>query len=407
MEFDILSSIENATTLHLEANSIKSLKSSSIQRFGVRRFENGKLYQSSRLGEANESRLINDTKEWGGPGVPHDYGFAPAREEVRTAPEVRVDFFDEFEEAAAMLPARHPNFVFNGKCTVSNGITSLHSSYGLNLKASGGICEWYVMYQRKNSGNMFDGFIAESSLSPGIRNALDGHAEYLAAQTHEASLKPGRIPVLFADTTAPLKKLIESILVHRYREGSCLYAGRLGETLFSPQVTLLDRAYIPQCGQNQFFDGEGTVRESDDHVLIDKGCFSSLLADLRFGKRFTQPSTGNGVRSYSSGVSLAPRMLSFKNGEKPWREVVQGLDRCLVAVIAAGGDSNDLGELSSPVQIGYVFEKGRLVGRAPQVTVKASLTDYLGKDLIAIANDGFMPNSVSPSVISEMDLFVH
>lgn len=407
MKFDILSVHEKSTVVELEASAIKSLKNSEIKRFGVRRFENGLMFQTSRLGDASRERLVADTKEWGGPGVPHDYGFAPAHSETRTGIEVGTEHSSVFEECALELASKFPDFVFSGRCSISNRSTALESNYGLDLKASGGRCEWYLIYQRKGSGNMFDGFVEESAASPCIREEFVAHAEYLAAQRREAKLAAGRIPVLFVDPLAPLKKLSESFAVNRYREGSCLFAGKRGETLFSPQVSLIDRAYVPESGINQFFDGEGIVRSKDDHVLIENGRFCSLISDLRFGKKFNEPSTGNGVRTYNSGVGLSPRTLSFVKGQQPWRKIVGGLDRCLIAVIAAGGDSNDLGEFSTPVQVGYVFEKGELVGRAPQVTVKTSLTHYLGKDLIAVASDSFTRNAISASVISEMDVLIN
>lgn len=407
MKFDILNIHQRATELKMEASAIASVKNSEIQRFGVRRFENGRLFQTSRLGGSDQARLISDTKEWGGPGVPHEFGFAPSHQESRAGFAVGQEAISEFEANALELASRFPEFVFSGKCSVANTSTSLASNYGLDLAASGGVCEWYLVYQRKGSGNMIDGFLGETSARPGIREEMHEHQVYLQAQKREAKLSAGRIPVLFVEALTPLQKLIESLAVHRYHEGSCLYAGRLGDSLFSPQVTLVDRAYVPEAGLTRFFDGEGVVRSEDDYLVIDKGRFSGLISDLRFGKKWGVASTGNGIRTYNSGVTLAPRTLGFAKGTRPWRDIVRNLDRCLVAVIAAGGDSNDLGEFSTPVQIGYVFEKGELVGRAPQVTVKAPLSDYLGKDLIAVASDSFTPNATSASVISEMELLLN
>lgn len=407
MKYDILSIHEKATTVKLEANEISSIKNSDIQRLGVRRFEGGQMFQTSRLGEADLERLIADTKEWGGPGVPHEYGFAPARKETRTGVDVSHEHLNEFENRIMALTARYPQFVFSGKCSVTRVSTSLTANYGLDLKTSGAICDWYVIYQRKGSGNMLDGFVFESTAQPQIRKEFDDHVEYLEAQSREAKMTAGRIPVLLVDPMAPLKKLRESLAVNRYREGTCLYANKFGEQLFSSHVTLVDRSYIPELGLNQFFDGEGTVRANDDHTLIDQGRFSGLIADLRFGKKFNEASTGNGIRPYNGGISLLPRTLSFAKGQKPWREIVRQLDRCLVAVISAGGDSNDLGEFSTPVQLGYVFEKGELIGRSPQVTIKTSLNDYLGKNLIAVTSDSFSSSSPSASLISEMDLILN
>ena len=172
-------------------------------------------------------------------------------------------------------------------------------------------------------------------------------------------------------------------------------------------MSLIDCAYDPDHGVNQFFDGEGIVRSKDDYLLIDQGRFSGLVSNLRLAKKYGVKSSGNGLRPYNGGVMLAPRHLTFAKGKKTIHEVIQNLDRCLVALIAGGGDSNDLGEYSSPVQVGYVYEKGKLVGRAPQVTVKVSLNDYIGKDLIAVTSDSFNPGSTSGSIVSEMNVFLN
>ncbi len=407
MQFDRLSVHEKTETVKFEAGAIASIKHSDIRRHGVRRFEGGKIYQCSRLGEASLARLLEDTKEWGGPGIAHDFGFAPAHVESRSGEVASSTTREEFESASLELAARYPQFVFTGSCAIKHSVTSLTSSYGLELQATGGTCDWYLMYQRKGSGNMFDGFVTSEGVRPDISNELLTHGAFLQAQLHEASLPPGRSPVLLVDTLAPVKKLQESLQVHRYFEGSCLYAGRLNEQLFAQTVTLIDAGYAPKNGRVDFFDGEGTVRPNDDHILIENGVFKNLMSDRRFGQKFNYPSTGNGLRNYKSGVGLGPRGLMFAPGNKSWREIVKGLDRCVVAVIAAGGDSNDLGEFSTPVQIAYVYEKGELIGRAPQFSLKIALNDYLGKNLIDVASDQFMTGTPGGAVIAEMDILLN
>jgi len=204
-----------------------------------------------------------------------------------------------------------------------------------------------------------------------------------------------------------LKKLIESFSVQRYHEGSCLYAGKLGQELFSPKVTLLDHCYQPAQGDHQFFDDEGTVRKNDPLVLIEQGRFTSLICDLRFAKRYNCQTTGNGRRHYNTGVQVMPYNIRFVGGEKSWQQTVQDLDQCLVVMIMAGSESNDFGEFSSPVQVGYVFKKGQLVGRAPQLTIKTSITECLTKNLIAISSNSFLPNSHEPCLITQADVLVN
>lgn len=406
MNYDILSIQEQATTLKIEANEVCSRKKSNIHRYGVRRFENGKVFQTSRLGKATNERLIADTQEWGGLGSDHEYGFAPAHTEVRTSESVNPSALIAFEEGLSTLRHLHPDFIFSGRCAVQNQSATMYSSYGLDLKTSGGICEWYYMYQRKGSSNMLDGYFGDNAEKTDIHDLIQRHSKFLKFQGKEIKLTNGRMPVLLVDNQEPLKKLIESFYINKYEEGAALYSGKLGEKLFSPKISLVDNGYDPSSGNFNFFDGDGVVR-NHDLKLIDQGRFVSTISDLRFSKKFGKTSTGNGLRAYNRGISLSPRSLRFAKGETSWQSIVSKLDRCLVAMVTAGGDSNDLGEFSTPVQIGYILEKGEVVGQAPQVTIKTSVDSYLGKDLIDVSSDGFTPAYQSACVISEMEVFVN
>lgn len=302
MKHDVFSIYESQTTVKSQGAAIDSLKRAEIQRHGVRRFESGRVFQASRLGAATKDRLLADTIEWGGPGVAHEHGFAPAHSEKRAGPRIDTKaVLAEYTECAHELSSRYPNFVFSGSCAIESKTTRLTSDYGLDLETSGDSCSWYFLYQRKGTGNMMDGWVAGAGATPSIRRDLDDHVEYLKAQTREIILSSGRLPVVLVDGN-PLAKLIESFEVNRYEEGSCLFAGKLGETLFSKKVTLVDRAYDPRFGRHQFFDGEGIVRPNDELRLVDQGKFAGLISDLRFGRKYGRPSTGNGVRTYKSGV---------------------------------------------------------------------------------------------------------
>ncbi|MFN8791527.1 MAG: metallopeptidase TldD-related protein [Bdellovibrionales bacterium] len=405
MKYDLLSIRDHKSTLKVEAGRPHSRKNVEIERFGIRRFENGRIYQASRLGKSSLDRLLDDTREWGGPGLNHEYGFAPHHVEVRRGKKVELTVFDQFLDSLRSLQSQFPQFVFSGRCQIQSSVTTLNSNYGLALEVSGDLCDWYFVYQRRDSGNMLDGFFGETTSCPDVQAMIQKQIPFLKVEHKEESLKPGRLPVLFIDPLQPISKLVDSLHVHKYFEGAGLYSGRLGESLFDSRISLVDAGYDPIRGPLTFFDGEGTVRSQDWLKVVDQGVLVDLLSDLRFGKKYGRPSTGNGMRSCRGGVMLAPRSLRFAPGKRPWKDILSGLDRCLVVIVAAGGDSNDLGEYSTPVQVGFIFEKGEVIGRAPQVTVKTSVADYLGNSLIDVSSDGFDTSSVSPCLISEMDIY--
>lgn len=406
MKYDILSFTERNSTLIVEGNAVSALKNSSIQKHGVRRFENGKMYQASRIGSATRDQLLTDSREMGGPGSAHDYGFAPEQTKSRKSPASSKESVLQFKDFVQEITSRYPEFVFSGKYSLNNLESSFTSNYGVDLKSEVEFCNWYLIYQRRGSGNMLDGWLTEASIKPDFMSELKAHENFLTANLIEAPLKSGRIPVLFANPVDPIAKFLESVPVRRYFDGSCVFAGRLGEQIFSSKISLADQAYDPCQGFYQFFDGDGVVRKNDPHYLIEKGKFNALISDLRFGHKYNHPSTGNGIRSYNTGVSIGTHSLRFSKGTQPWREILKNIPECLVVMIAAGGDSNDLGEFSTPVQIGYAVRNGEIVGRAPQLTVKTSVSDYLGQSLIAVSSDGFTPSSPSACLISEMDILL-
>ncbi len=406
MKFDIIKIIEDSTTVKAEASKITSHRKSDIIRNGIRRFEDQKVFQTSRLGEANQDRLIADTKEFGGLGTLHEYGFAPEASEKRNCQSVDSSALTSYTEALSYLCAKYPDFIFSGQCSVVNKTLSLISNYGLDLSTQSGLIDWYFIYQKKGSGNMMDGYLYGSSPKDSILQSVKAQEIYLKTSDKVEKIQSGRYPVLLVEEKNPLKKLLESFHLNKYSDASALYSGKLKTKLFSDKVTIYDSGYDSAAGQYNFFDGEGVVRTMDQK-LIEGGVFNSTISDLRFSKKYSGQSTGNGLRLYNRGVNVDFKNLRFKKGIRPWKEIVSNLPVCIVALVCAGGDSNDLGEFSSPVQIGYVYRYGEIVGLAPQVTLKTSIEQYLDKNLIDISSDGFTNDSPSGCVISEMDILLN
>ncbi|MBC7752824.1 MAG: hypothetical protein H7Z71_01210 [Moraxellaceae bacterium] len=407
MKYDILNIFEQAETIKVEGSTISSLKKSSTEKIGFRRFENGKVFQTSKMGSADLDLLIMESKKWGGLGLPMAYAFAKAVTDQKSDTKNYRHKLEEFKLGLEVLRQEYSQFVFSGTCGISKSKTTFKSNYGVELESEGSKFGWGLIFQKKGSGNAFDGYFQSQGVETDIMSGIKQAMKYLDVFDIVIDLKDGKYPIIMGDRDdcmSPFRKLTESFLANKYHEGSALFSSKLGEKLFNERITLVDEAYNMQKNRLQFFDGEGTVRTSD-LVMIDQGVFKNLFYDLRFaGKHKAQP-TGNGLRSYNTGVALSSRHLYFKPGQKAWKEIVKNFDRCIVTNIAAGGDSNDLGEYSTPVQAAYVYENGELIGRAPQITLKTSVQRALNGDLIDVSSDRVDGDKCLGMPIAMMDVF--
>lgn len=407
MNYDILNIFTEAETIKAENTTICSIKKSSTEKIGFRRFENGKVFQTSKIGSADLDQLMSESKKWGGQGLPMDYSFATAVKDKKVDSGDYRAKSEEFKQGLDLLKQKYPQFVFNGSCALNKTKTTFKSSYGVDLESEGSQLGWYLVFQKKGSGNAFDGFFDGQGVDSDIKSILNHGMKYLEVYDNVVNIKDGKYPVVMGDSEsqmAPFNKLTESLIANKYHDGAALFSSKLGQKLFSDKITLCDQAYDMKKNQLNFFDGEGTVRASD-LTMIDQGLFKNLFYDLRFAHKYNAQTTGNGLRAYNQGVMLMARDLYFKPGKKSWKDIIKDHGRCIVVNIAAGGDGNDLGEYSTPVQAAYVYEKGELIGRAPQVTIKTSVQRALNEDLIDVSSDGFTGESNKGIVVSKMDVF--
>lgn len=407
MKYDILSITEKSVKLKVDAGKYNSLAHSEIKKSSVRRFKDGQMFQASSVGNLTNEELLSRSSEWASVGIPHEYGFANAHSEKRAGPKSPSHTLEAFKECLDLVNSQFSDRVIRGAYQHSKHTQSLSSNYGVDLEATGESVQWYLFYQIKGSGNLIDGWIDGDGVNPPIMEELKQKLPFLKADAKQMDLKAGRYPVLMTDALSPIEKLTDSFKVHDYSEGASLYSNKLGQALFDPRITIVDRSYDPEHGQFIFFDGEGSVRESPDLVLVKNGVFADLISDLRFGRKYNRKSTANGIRGWNGGVSLSPHSLLFKAGQKSWKDLIKDHETVIIATVAAGGDSNDLGEYSSPVQIGYIAHRGEIVGKAPQLTVKTSVEKYLGKDLIDVSSDCFQGYRPGGLPLSFMDVFVN
>ena len=171
------------------------------------------------------------------------------------------------------------------------------------------------------------------------------------------------------------------------RKGTSAFAGRMGERVAAPGITIVDDGTLPGRRGSLNVDDEGTVTQQT--VLIEDGYLRGYMQDRLNGRLSGTRSTGNGRRESYAHLPM-PRMTNtymLAGGHDP-AEIIASVDRGLYAVNFGGGQVDiTSGKFVFSASEAYLIEDGRvtrpvkgatLIGNGPDVLTRVSM---VGNDL--------------------------
>jgi len=165
------------------------------------------------------------------------------------------------------------------------------------------------------------------------------------------------------------------------------YAGKLGQQVASPLVTVVDDGTLPHLRGSSAMDDEGapTTRA----VLIEKGILKGFLHSRKTARAMDAQPTGHGRRE-SYGHLPLPRMRNtiILPGETPPQEILAGVKEGIFVCRMGGGEVDvATGNFVFNCSEAYMIRDGKvaepirdatLIGNGPEVL---SSIDQVGSDL--------------------------
>ena len=185
------------------------------------------------------------------------------------------------------------------------------------------------------------------------------------------------VPILFDGMTAPslIGQLASCLSGYSiYRESSFL-AGRLGESIASDRVTIIDDGRLPGGLGSKPFDGEGQATRRN--TLVDGGRLETWLLDHYSAKKLGMSSTGNASRSTGSAPHVGTTNLWLEPGEGTLEELISEIDRGLLVTELIGMGFNPTTGDYSRGAAGLWIEKGEIVHPVEEITIAGNLGDML------------------------------
>jgi TldD protein len=200
----------------------------------------------------------------------------------------------------------------------------------------------------------------------------------------------GRMPVVLsseAGGTMIHEAIGHGLEADLVQQGLSVYSKKIGESVASPLITVVDDPALPQKRGSYAFDDEGTP--SQRTLLVEEGILKRYLYDRLTALKEGVESTGNGRRESYQHKPI-PRMSNtlIAPGKTKPEEIIRSLEKGLFVKKMGGGQVNTVnGDFVFEVSEGYLIEKGRvgepvrgaiLTGNGPQILKEI---DRVGDDL--------------------------
>ncbi|WP_309571905.1 TldD/PmbA family protein [Deinococcus sp.] len=169
-------------------------------------------------------------------------------------------------------------------------------------------------------------------------------------------------------------------------EGKSPLAGRVGEVIASPMVTLLDDPTLPRGLNSRSFDAEG--HPSMPLTLIDAGTLHAFMHNAQTAARAGTVSTGHATRfSYQSTVGVGPSNLLMRAGETPADQLAGSVTGVRLTGIAGGHAGADpiTGDFSLQAE-GFWIEDGQTTHPLEVFTVAGNILELL-RDVQAVGSE--------------------
>ena len=388
MEKEFLTKTSRSVTLNVTGGKIDSFREKEETTGTVRVYENGCIGIAGCLGAPDEKELTAKAVEALNFGSPYPCKLEGAAEisDVREEEIIAVpDLIPTMQSFLDRLGEACPKFAFSNKIRLAYEKTEYRNSLGRHLTSAGRGVSIELIAQNRGSGNLFDTVFAfEGTHFDADMLLRQFKTEYDAFFT-PADIEPGRYPVILSPG-ALLGTFLTHFVAEMYVSGASLLSGKLGQKAFSDKLSLRNDMNPDTNPGVCFFDVEGCVAPDLRPTIIENGVLKGVLTTKKSADTFSLPDLGTAAAAYDGVPSLGFNRFYIDSTAPDLAALVPG--KAIYVVMASGGDTTPSGHFATPVQMAYLMENGKLVGRLPELNISGDFFDLLGKDYIgACAGD--------------------
>jgi PmbA protein len=253
------------------------------------------------------------------------------------------------------------------------------------------------------------GFVAGRALADLDLESVPRDAALRSTRLLGARPIPGRrLPVILDPlvTRSVLGVLSSAFNGESVLKGRSLFAGREGELIGAPIVTVLDDPTDARAAGASPYDSEGVPTRAT--TLIADGVLQGYLQNVYTGRRSGSGTTGSAVRGYTSTPGVGVRALRLSPGTKSPEEIMASVPEALYVQSVSGlhsGTNPISGDFSVGAE-GLLVRDGAFAEPVREVTIASTLQRML-LDLMEIGADlTFLPGAVAGMTVLLGDMTI-
>lgn len=391
-------------TLTILSNKIKSIYTKNSTRTACRIYKDGKIGISGCIGETDINELYKKAEQ----NLEYQIDY-PVEQTKNLESHTKIDsckisnreFYGKIENILKELSRLHPDYIVSNKVYLRQSDYSMENELGMDLSYSDKYILSSLFMKEKKSSEDNNAYFLAFLRDLDTERILEAITELMTAHSKSLTLPKEPLPLVLDDYLVT-QIFNTELRADVFGTGSSLFHHQLGKEIFSKNFSLkINNNPLESFRSN--FDMEGVITPENLSCLIKDGVIIRPFSDKRTSKLYGYENTGCGCGDYDSVPTLGRADIEIQPGEKTIKELLNGQIGILVYWASGGGFTPD-GNFATSVQLSYLTDGKKLLGRLPKFVMKGSVYDIFGKNFIGMSKDKLYLRGDHNMFVTRMDI---